>query len=41
MAALAASQWTNWCQHSCCVPMIAVFDVVPASRLDLDPLSPD
>jgi len=40
VAALAASRRTNWCLHSCCVPMIAVVDVAPTNRLDLDPLSP-
>jgi len=40
VAALTASRWTNWCLCSCCVPMIAVFDVAPANRLDIDPLSP-
>jgi len=39
VATLAVSRWTNWCLHSCCVRVIAVFDVAPANRLDIDPLS--
>jgi len=40
VAALGALRWTNWCLRSPCVPMIGIPDVVPANRLDLDPLSP-
>jgi len=39
VAASAASQWTSWCLHCCCVPISAVFDVLPANRLDFDPLA--
>jgi len=40
VAALAASQWTNLCLRSCCVPRISVFDVVPANLPVFDLLSP-
>ena len=40
VAALAASPQPNCCLRSCFVPVIAVFDVAPANRLDLDLLSP-
>jgi len=39
-AASAALWWTNWCLHSCCVPMSDIFDIVPTNQLDFDPLSP-
>jgi hypothetical protein len=37
---LVALQWTNWWLCSCCVAMIAIFDIVPANRLDWDSLTP-
>ena len=40
VAALAVLRWTNCWLHSCCVPIIAVFDLAPANRLGIDPLSP-
>jgi len=40
VAALAASQWTNWCLCCCCVPRTPKFDVPPTNRLDLDLLTP-
>jgi len=39
VAALAASCWTRWCRHSCCVPRIPVFDVPPTSPLEFNLLS--
>jgi len=39
VAASAASRWTNWCLHCCCVPISDVFNVAPANRLDFDPLA--
>jgi len=39
VAAMAASQWTNLCLCSCCVPISDVFDVAPGDRLESDPLS--
>jgi len=38
VAALAASRWTNWWLHSCCVPISDLFVKTPANRLDSDPL---
>ena len=42
LAAALEALWcqTNWCLHSCCVPMSDVFDIVPTNWLDFDPLSP-
>jgi len=40
VASLAESRCTNWCLHSCCVPMRDVFNESPANRLDFDPLVP-
>lgn len=40
VAALVALRWTNCCLHSCYAAMIAVFDVAPAYRLDLELLPP-
>jgi len=40
VATLAASQWTNLCLYSCCVPRISVFDVAPANLPVFDMLSP-
>jgi len=40
VAALAASWWTNWCLHSCCVPVSDLFDRAPFDWLDSDPLLP-
>jgi len=40
VAALAVSQWTNLCLHSCCVPRMSVFVVVPANWPVFDPLPP-
>jgi len=40
VATLAASQWTNLCLGSCCVPRISVFDVAPANLPVFDLLSP-
>jgi len=40
VAPFAASWWTNWCLHSCCVPISDVFIKAPANRLDSDLLGP-
>ena len=40
VTALAASQWTNWWLHSCCVPMTDGLDEAAFDRLDSDPLLP-
>jgi len=40
VAALAASQWTNWCLRSCWLPLSEVFDVAPANWLDFNPHPP-
>ena len=40
VAALAASQWTNLCLRSWCVPRISVLDVAPANLPVFDLVSP-
>jgi len=40
VAALAGSKCTNWCLHSCCVPIGDLFDKALDNRLDLDPFGP-
>ena len=40
MAALAASQRTNWCLRSCCLPKTGVYKEAPTNQLDLDLLGP-
>jgi len=40
VAALAASRWTNWFVHCCCVSGGGTLDLVPVIRLDSDPLAP-
>jgi len=40
VAVSAASWWTDWCLHSCSVPMSDVLDLVPVNQLELDPLPP-
>ena len=40
VAGLAASRWTTWCLHSCCVLISDRFDEAPANGPDFDLLGP-
>jgi len=40
VATMAASQWTIWCLHWCCVPSSDALDEAPIVSLDSDLLSP-
>jgi len=40
VATLAASQWTNWCLHWCCVPSSDAMYEAHVVSLDSEPLSP-
>jgi hypothetical protein len=40
VATIAASLWTNWCLHCCCVLPSGALLEVSVVRLDLPPISP-
>jgi len=40
VAAIAASQWTDWCLHCYCVSARGAFDEAPVVRLSSDSIAP-
>jgi len=40
VATIAASQWTNWCLHCCCVSPSGSLCAAPVVRLDSAPIAP-